>query len=58
MRVRSLRIVSERSGYTVVPRGEVRARLIHPSPQAANPDPGPTVEIALGATPARFLPPG
>jgi hypothetical protein len=53
-RVRSLRIVSERSGYTIVPRGAVRARLIRVRPQAANPHPGPSVEILLGAAPASF----
>jgi hypothetical protein len=53
-RVRSLRVVSERSGYTITPHGGLRVRLVHPAPQTANPDPGPSVEIALGAAPATF----
>jgi hypothetical protein len=53
-RLRALRVVSERSGYTIVPRGGERVRLVHPAAQTANPHPGPTVEIALGPAPARF----
>lgn len=52
--VRMLRVISERGGYTIAPRGGQRVRLVHPAPQAANPHPGPSVEIALGAAPASF----
>jgi hypothetical protein len=52
--VRSLHVRSARSGYTLIPRGDGRARLIATRPEASQPRPGPTVEISLGPAPARF----
>ena len=54
-RVRRFEIASRHSGYTVVPlrrpEGAV-ARVLDPSRQSSNPDPGPTlaIEIAHGST--------
>ena len=38
------------SGYTVTVRGARRTRIVRPRPQNANPDPGPTLEVALAGT--------
>ena len=38
------------SGYTVTVRGARRTRIVRPRPQSANPDPGPTLEVALAGT--------
>ncbi|WP_270043521.1 hypothetical protein [Solirubrobacter ginsenosidimutans] len=48
--VRSLHIVSEHSGYQVLPLARPAGaliRLVTPAPQPADPHPGPTVEIVL-----------
>jgi hypothetical protein len=55
--IRSLHVHSARSGYRIVPltasaRGS--ARLIKTRAQSSAPDPGPTLEVQLGAAPARF----
>jgi hypothetical protein len=50
VRVRALRIRSERSGYRVTLAAGARARLIDVRPQSSAPDPGPTVEVALPGT--------
>jgi hypothetical protein len=55
--IRSLHVHSARSGYRIVPlepyaRGSVR--LIRGRAQSSAPDPGPTLEVRLGAAPARF----
>ena len=53
--IRSLHLRSERSGYTVVPRGPARtARLVVTRPEASQPHPGPTLELDLGTVPVRF----
>ena len=41
-------IHSERAGYTVRLRGVRGTRIVHPRPQNANPDPGPTLVIRVG----------
>ena len=38
------------SGYTVTVRGARSTRIVRPRPQNANPDPGPTLEVALAGT--------
>ena len=43
-------IHSERAGYTVRLRGVRSTRILHPRPQNANPNPGPTLEVALSGT--------
>ena len=53
-RVRSLHVRSARSGYTLVPRGEGRVRLITTRREGSQPLPGPTVAISLGTAPVRF----
>ena len=56
-RIRSLHVQSARSGYTVVPLGHTdgaAVRLIPSRLQSSAPDPGPTLEVVLGAAPARF----
>jgi hypothetical protein len=48
--IRSLHVVSEHSGYRVLPLANpagASLRLITPAPQPADPHPGPTLEIAL-----------
>jgi hypothetical protein len=53
--VRSLHLSSERSGYTVVPRGAARtARLVVTRPEGSQPRPGPTLQLDLGVVPVRF----
>jgi hypothetical protein len=47
-RVRSLHVLSERSGYRVLPRGGASVRLVATRPQPSDPNPGPTLEVALG----------
>ena len=46
------------SGYTVTVRGARSTRIVRPRPQNANPDPGPTLEVALAGTElsARLVP--
>ena len=49
--VRSLQVVSERSGYRVrlsAPAGAT-VRIVTPSPQPAAPNPGPTAEVSLAS---------
>jgi hypothetical protein len=56
-RIRAFQIVSSHAGYRVTPlqpAGDARVRTVRPAPQSSEPDPGPTLEIALGAAPARF----
>ena len=48
--IRSLHIVSEHSGYQVLPLARPAGaliRLVRPAPQPSDPHPGPTVEIVL-----------
>ena len=55
--IRSLHVDSARSGYRIVPLDRQRdaaVRLIPSRPQSSQPDPGPTLEVMLGAAPARF----
>jgi hypothetical protein len=46
--VRTLHIVSERSGYRVTPRGAATVRLVAARRQSSDPDPGPTLEVLVG----------
>jgi hypothetical protein len=49
-RVAYLQIVSEHSGYVIVPRSRPAgavARVLHPSRQSSDPDPGPTLAVEL-----------
>jgi hypothetical protein len=55
--IRSLHVHSARSGYRIVPLAASRpgsVRLIPTRAQSSAPDPGPTLEVQLGAAPARF----
>ena len=54
--VRALHVRSAGTGYTLVPRGGARAtaRLITVPRQASQPNPGPTVEVLIGAVPTSF----
>ena len=54
--VRALEVRSERSGYTLVPRARpgATARLLRVPAQTSQPDPGPTIEVSIGAVPATF----
>lgn len=51
--IRRFHVQSARSGYTLLVRGTGRARVVTTRPQASQPNPGPTLELDLGATPAR-----
>ncbi len=53
--VNVIHIRSERSGYTVLPSKPATVRVVHPRPTGSNPDPGPSVEVQLGPSPARFV---
>jgi hypothetical protein len=52
--VRALHVRSAASGYRLVPRGGTTVRLLRVPPQPSQPDPGPTLEILIGAVPASF----
>jgi hypothetical protein len=52
-RVRTLHIVSARSGYTVTPLSRplgAAVQLIDAHPQSSDPDPGPTVQVRVDGT--------
>ena len=49
-RVAYFQVVSEHSGYVIVPRSRPAgavARVLHPARQSSNPDPGPTLAVEL-----------
>jgi len=51
--IRSIHVVSARSGYTVTPLSEpagAEVHLIAARPQSSDPDPGPTVQIRIAGT--------
>jgi hypothetical protein len=56
-RVDYFQVVSEHSGYVIVPRSRPAgavARVLHPSRQSSDPDPGPTLAIELARKSSSF----
>jgi hypothetical protein len=56
-RVDYFQVVSEHSGYVIVPRSRPAgavARVLHPSRQSSDPDPGPTLAVELARKSSSF----
>jgi hypothetical protein len=56
-RVDHFQVVSEHSGYVIVPRSRPAgavARVLNPSRQSSDPDPGPTLAVELARKSSSF----